>query len=247
MNTDNMSIAGETIDYGPCAFMDSYHPGTVYSSIDRNGRYAYGNQPSIAHWNLAGLAQVLLPLLNDDEDVAVALATEVLHTFPKRFEHYFLAGLRRKLGLTGVREDDAEFAQDLLTRMAENAADLTLTFRRLCDVADLSAKSDESVRSLFDDPAAFDQWAVGWRLRLASDERSFVERRSDMSSVNPAFIPRNHLVEEVIEAAVEKGSLEPFEELVAVLASPYDDQPGRERYAAPPRPDQVVRETFCGT
>ena len=247
MNTDNMSIAGETIDYGPCAFMDSYHPDTVYSSIDHRGRYAFGNQPSVALWNLGGLANALLPLIADDQAVAVAMATELIHTFPDRFEHFYRAGLQRKLGLTDVRDDDVALAQDLLTRMAENAADFTLTFRRLGDLVDGSSQDDELVSSLFEAPAVFDEWAVRWRHRLASEGRSSAARRDDMRSVSPAFIPRNHLVEEVIKAAVEEGDLEPFEQLIEVLASPYDDQPSQERYAAPPRADQIVRQTFCGT
>jgi len=247
MNTDNMSIAGETIDYGPCAFMDSYHPDTVYSSIDHRGRYAFGNQPSVALWNLGGLANALLPLIADDQEVAVAMATELIHTFPDRFEHFYRAGLQRKLGLTDVRDDDVALAQDLLTRMAENAADFTLTFRRLGDLVDRSSQDDELVSSLFEDPAVFDEWAVRWRHRLASEERSSAACRGDMRSVSPAFIPRNHLVEEVIEAAIEEGDLEPFEQLIEVLASPYEDQPSRERQAAPPRADQIVRQTFCGT
>jgi uncharacterized protein YdiU (UPF0061 family) len=247
MNTDNTSIAGETIDYGPCAFMDSYHPDTVYSSIDHRGRYAYGNQPSIAHWNLGGLANALLPLIADDLDAAVELATEVIGTFPSRFEHFYRAGLQRKLGLAELQDGDVALADDLLTRMSENAADFTLTFRRLSDVADQDPQSDEGVRSLFDDPSAFDGWAVCWRHRLAAEERSGEARRASMRSVNPAFIPRNHLVEEVIKAAVEDKDLEPFEQLLAVLASPYDDQPSRDRYAAPPRSDQIVQQTFCGT
>ncbi len=247
MNTDNTSIAGETIDYGPCAFMDTYHPDTVYSSIDHMGRYAYGNQPSIAHWNLAGLAQVLLPLIDDDEDAAVALATEVIDTFSDRFEHFYRAGMQRKLGLSEDREGDADLAQDLLSRMAENKADFTLTFRRLCDVVNPSSQSHEPVSGLFEAPASFDEWAVRWQDRLASEGRASAECQRDMRSVNPAYIARNHLVEEVIEAAVNEGNLEPFEELIAVLASPYEDQPGRERYGAPPRPDQIVHQTFCGT
>jgi uncharacterized protein YdiU (UPF0061 family) len=247
MNTDNMSVAGETIDYGPCAFMDSYDPGTVYSSIDRNGRYAYANQPSIAQWNLGGFAQALLPLLSDDEDAAVALATDVLETFAERFEDFYRARLRRKLGLAEARDDDAALAADLLRRMADNRADFTLTFRRLCDVLEEGSGAHERVSELFHDPAAFDDWAVRWRMRLASEGRSHSECRRDMRSVNPAFIPRNHLVEEVIKAAVEDSDFTPFEQLNDVLASPYDDQPDRERYAAPPRPDQVVHQTFCGT
>ena len=247
MNTDNMSVAGETIDYGPCAFMDSYHPDTVYSSIDHRGRYAFGNQPSIAQWNLGGLANALLPLIADDPDVAVALATELIQTFPDRFEHFYRAGFQRKLGLTDVRDDDVALARDLLTRMAENAADFTLTFRRLSDLVGQSPQNDELVSGLFEDPAVFDEWAVRWRHRLASEGRSSEVCRSDMRSVNPAFIPRNHRVEEVIKAAVEEGDLEPFEQLIEVLASPYDDQPSQERYAVPPRPNQIVRQTFCGT
>ena len=247
MNTDNMSIAGETIDYGPCAFMDSYHPDTVYSSIDHRGRYAYGNQPSIAQWNLAGLANALLPLIADDEDSAVALATEMIQSFPMRFAHYYRPGLLRKLGLGEACEGDLELAQDLLRRMAENAADFTLTFRRLGDLVDSSSKSDDWVGGLFENPVAFDEWAVRWRRRLGSEDRSPVALRSDMRLVNPAFIPRNHRVEEAIKAAVEQEDLEPFEQLIEVLASPYEDQASQEHYAEPPRPDQIVRETFCGT
>jgi uncharacterized protein YdiU (UPF0061 family) len=247
MNTDNMSIAGETIDYGPCAFMDSYHPDTVYSSIDHAGRYAYGNQSAIAHWNLAGFAQTLLPLMGDDEEAAVARANEVLQSYPERFEGFYRAGLLRKLGLAEVREGDAALAQDLLTRMADNKADFTLTFRGLSEVVEESSGSAERVSGLFDDPASFDDWCARWRVRLASDARSHAERRSDMRSVNPAFIPRNHLIEEVIAAAVDEEDLAPFEQLTSVLESPYEDQPGQERYAAPPRPEQIVHQTFCGT
>jgi uncharacterized protein YdiU (UPF0061 family) len=227
--------------------MDSYHPDTVYSSIDHRGRYAYGNQPAIAHWNLSGFAQALLPLIHDDEATAVALANEVIQTFPERFDGFYRAGLRRKLGLAEDRENDARLGEDLLARMADNRADFTLTFRRLCDVIDENAGGHESVSSLFDDPAAFDGWAVRWRKRLASETRSRDTCRSDMRSINPAFIPRNHLVEEVIEAAVEGGDLVPFQQLVEVLASPYEDQPGHERFGTPPRPDQIVHQTFCGT
>lgn len=247
MNTDNMSIAGETIDYGPCAFMDSYHPDTVYSSIDRMGRYAFGNQPKIAHWNLVGLANALLPLVADEQEAAVALTTEVIHTFPGRFEHFYRVGLQKKLGLGEAREDDAALGQDLLTRMAENSADFTLTFRRLGDLDVQSSRHDDLLSGLFENPAAFDGWAERWRQRLAGEGRSPEERRSDMRSLNPAFIPRNHLVEEAIRAAVDEGDLEPFEQLIEVLAAPYDDQPSRERYAEPPRADQIVRQTFCGT
>lgn len=245
MNTDNMSIAGETIDYGPCAFMDSYHPETVYSSIDHRGRYAYRNQPSIAYWNLAGFAQTLL--LADDDPGAQGASNEILQSFPERFEHYYLAGLRRKLGLSEARDDDAALAEDLLTRMADNGADFTLTFRRLCAVGGPGPEDDGGVSELFRDSTAFDDWALRWHERLECEGLPRAERQAAMRSVNPGFIPRNHLIEEVIQAAVEEGDLQPFQQLIDVLASPYEDQPGQLRYATPPRPDQIVRETFCGT
>ncbi len=161
MNTDNMSIAGETIDYGPCAFMDVYHPGTVYSSIDTMGRYAYGNQPRIAQWNLARLAETLLPLLSEDEDAAIKEAQEAIDAFLPRFETAYAAGLNRKLGLFQPWPDDLPLAQDLLERMARNGSDFTLTFRRLCDAA-ANPDRDAAVRSLFTDPSAFDDWAARW-------------------------------------------------------------------------------------
>ena len=247
MNTDNMSVAGETIDYGPCAFMDSYHPDTVYSSIDHMGRYAFENQPKIAQWNLVGLANTLLPLIADDQEAAVALATEVIHSFPDRFEHFYRPGLRRKLGLGEAREGDAALADDLLTRMAESSADFTLTFRRLSDLDVQNSHNDGLLSGLFEDPAAFEDWAARWRHRVASEGRSPEELRKDMRSLSPAFIPRNHLVEEAIRAAVDESDLGPFEQLIEVLATPYDDQPARERYAEPPRAEQIVRQTFCGT
>jgi len=250
MNTDNTSIAGETIDYGPCAFMDHYHPDTVFSSIDHGGRYAYGNQPAIAHWNLSGLAQTLLPLIDDDEETAVTLAKQAIQSFAGRFEHFYSRGMRRKLGLAKEDKGDAALARDLLTRMANNKADFTLTFRRLSDLTkheEENAASNESVNTLFEDPAAFDQWAVDWRKRLARESQSDSERQAIMRSVNPAYIPRNHLIEEVITAAVEDSNFAPFHVLNEVLESPYEEQPAKERYAASPRPEEIVRQTFCGT
>ena len=253
MNTDNTSIAGETIDYGPCAFMDSFHPDTVYSSIDRRGRYAYGNQPSIAQWNLSGLAQTLVPLIDDDEEIAVTLAKEALQSFAGRFASFYGAGMRRKLGLAEEREDDAVLVRDLLTRMADNKADFTLTFRRLSDVSEDEPAATKRVSALFEDPASFDEWVVRWRERLASEfgesdkSESAATRQSIMRSVNPAFIPRNHRIEEVIVAAVEENDLAPFGRLLKVLDSPYEEQPENEHYAAPPRPEEIVHETFCGT
>ena len=247
MNTDNMSIAGETIDYGPCAFMDVFHPETVFSSIDHMGRYAYHNQPSIAHWNLAGFAQTLLPLVSDDQEDAVAKATEVVNTFPERFQAFYAAGLYRKIGLAYIREGDDELAQSLLSCMADNRADFTLSFRRLCSLKRDATEADDAVRGLFADGAAFDQWAVCWRKRLASEGRSDLERQTDMRCVNPAFIPRNHRVEQVIRAAEDDGNLVPFGELVNVLAAPYEDQPGCELFENPPHSEEMVKQTFCGT
>jgi len=247
MNTDNMSIAGETIDYGPCAFMDAFHPETVFSSIDHMGRYAYGNQPSIAHWNLAGFAQTLLPLVSNDREDAVTKATEVVNTFPERFQASYAAGLYRKIGLVDIREGDDELAQSLLSCMADNRADFTLTFRRLCSLKQERTQADDFVRGLFADSAAFDQWIARWRQRLASEGRSDVERQTDMRCVNPAFIPRNHRVEQVIRAAEDDGNLAPFDELINVLAAPYEDQPGCEWFENPPHPEEVVKQTFCGT
>lgn len=247
MNTDNMSIAGETIDYGPCAFMDVFHPETVFSSIDHMGRYAYHNQPSIAHWNLAGFAQTLLPLVSGEQEDAVAKATEVVNTFPERFQAFYAAGLHRKIGLADIREGDDELAQSLLSCMADNRADFTLSFRRLCSLERNGTGADDSVRGLFADGVAFDQWAVRWRKRLASEGRSDLERQTDMRRVNPAFIPRNHRVEQVIRAAEDDGNLTPFNELVNVLAAPYEYQPGCEWFEAPPHSEEMVKQTFCGT
>ena len=201
MNTDNMSVAGETIDYGPCAFMDAYDPATVYSSIDSVGRYAYGNQPRIAKWNLARLAEAVLPLLAGDQEAGLREAQDAIAAFATRFEAAYIAGFSRKLGLLQARPDDLSLTQDLLERMARNGADFTLTFRRLCDAA-ASPDGAAAVRSLFADPGAFDDWAARWRDRLAEEGAEEDERRARMRATNPAFIPRNHLVEEVISAAV---------------------------------------------
>jgi uncharacterized protein YdiU (UPF0061 family) len=243
MNTDNMSVAGETIDYGPCAFMDSFHPETVYSSIDYAGRYAYGNQPRIAYWNLARLAEALLPLLGDDEAAAMAEAKAALEAFPGAFEAAYHAGLRAKLGLSEARAGDVALARALLSAMAANEADFTLTFRFLADAA---VGDDAGVRGVFKDPGAFDAWAVGWRERLSVEGGSGAARREAMRGVNPAFIPRNHRVQAVITAALG-GDFSVFEEMVGVLARPFEDQPGAAVYGVPPRADEVVLQTFCGT
>ena len=246
MNTDNTSIAGETIDYGPCAFMDAYDPAAVFSSIDQFGRYAYANQPGIALWNLTRLAECLLPLLSEDQDKAVAEAEQSLGAFATLFDSAFHAGMRRKLGLFETREEDPALAQDLLDAMAQNKADFTLTFRRLCDAA-AGPEGEEGVRGLFENPTTYDGWAERWRQRLNQEPQDRAMRRAAMRALNPGFIPRNHRVEAVIDAAVKRDDFGPFDELVAVLSTPFEDQPAFARYAEPPEPHERVHATFCGT
>ncbi len=242
MNTDNMSVACETIDYGPCAFMDAYDPGMVLSSIDHGGRYAYGNQPRIAQWNLARLAECLLPLLADEEEAGVAEAHAALDGFAPRFEAAYHRGLRAKIGLETAEDDDLNLARDLMQAMAAQGADFTLAFRRLADAID--PDGEWRLRALFADPEAIDGWLPRWRERLA---REAGDRAVALRAVNPAFIPRNHRIEEVIAAAIELGDYAPFETLHAVLARPFDDQPGFEAYAEPPQDHERVTATFCGT
>jgi uncharacterized protein YdiU (UPF0061 family) len=236
MNTDNMTISGETIDYGPCAFMDTYDPATVFSSIDHGGRYAYGNQPSIAQWNLARLGETLLPLFGDESDAAVAIAMEVLTTFPDRFREHWRAGMRAKLGL--VTEDDGDQAlfDDLLVAMGTARVDHTKWFRSLAGV--LRGEPD---------PEGFVEWLERWRVRLAAEGRDADEVAAGMNAVNPIYVPRNHLVDEALTAATD-GDLAPFEQLLDVIRSPFDERPGLERYAEP-APESFGRyfQTFCGT
>ncbi|HEY3707615.1 MAG TPA: YdiU family protein [Terracidiphilus sp.] len=247
MNTDNTSISGETIDYGPCAFMEAYHPATVFSSIDRNGRYAYGNQPRIMLWNLTRLAEAMLPVMVEEwgsQEAALASATEALQGFAPQFEAAQLALLRRKLGLFTAGDGDLALAQNLLERMAANEADFTLTLRRLCDAA---AGDDARVRALFAAPAAFDAWAVQWRARLDSEHVAAGERAAAMRAVNPVYIPRNHMVETALNAAVMREDLGPFEELLGAVSRPYEERAGLERFVVPARPEERVLATFCGT
>ena len=246
MNTDNMSVAGETIDYGPCAFLDRYDPAAAFSAIDTQGRYAYRNQPAIGHWNLTRLAECLLPLLSEDEDAAVAEATEALGGYASFFEGAYEAGLRRKLGLSRELEGDVTLGRDLLEIMETSGADFTLTFRRLSEAVS-GPEGDLGVRSLFADLSAFDGWMARWRERLSREPADGAARCTAMQSVNPAFIPRNHRVEAVIQAAVEEDDFSPFEELLTVLSQPYRDHPAFSHYAEPPRDDERVYQTFCGT
>jgi uncharacterized protein YdiU (UPF0061 family) len=246
MNTDNMAVSGETIDYGPCAFMDSYDPAAVFSSIDQQGRYAYGNQAHAAVWNLARFAETLLPLVDADADRAVELAGEALSVFSTRFGDESLAGMRGKLGLQAREEGDAALAEDWLDAMHRNQADFTLAFRGLCEAAEREA-ADSGVRALFVNPRDYDEWAVRWRARLAREPLDPHSRAAAMRRVNPLFIPRNHRIEQVIDAAVRRQDFAPFARLSDVLSQPYLAREGFESYADAPQPGEVVRQTFCGT
>jgi uncharacterized protein YdiU (UPF0061 family) len=244
MNTDNMAISGETIDYGPCAFMDSYDPATVYSSIDRGGRYAYANQPHLAQWNLARLAESLLGLIDADQETAIAHATDVLESFTERYERYRLDGMRAKLGLADGAPEDGELVEDLLLVLHAQRVDFTSFFRALSG----SVRGDDApVRALFGEPAAFDAWAERWRERLAAQPAVAAAIADAMDAANPLYIPRNHLVEEALEAATE-GDLAPFERLVDVLLAPFEERPGLAAFAEPaPAGFGECYQTFCGT
>jgi uncharacterized protein YdiU (UPF0061 family) len=237
MNTDNMTVSGETIDFGPCAFMDEYDPATVFSYIDRRGRYAYGNQPHILQWNLARFAETLLPLLDDDTGLAVERATAIVNGIPARFSQYWLDGFRRKLGLATAAPDDESLLHELLEAMQGSQADFTNTFRELAAVAEGQAPSNAGLRA----------WTERWRERAQREGRTGNALASALRAANPAYIPRNHRVEAALSAAVGHGDFEPFHRLRRVLATPYDDQPGAEEFAAPPAADERVRNTFCGT
>lgn len=247
MNTDNTSVSGETIDYGPCAFMDAYHPGTVYSSIDHGGRYAFANQPSILQWNLAQLAQCLLPLFDPDTDKAVARAQAEIDAFPAVFEAELTAETRAKLGFATARDGDLDLGMDLLSCMAEGKADFTNTFRYLANMVEADPADGSDARTLFEPPEAFDKWAVRWRARLAEEGRDAGACAADLRRKNPAVIPRNHLVEAAIRAAEDNNDFAPFNDLVEEVLRPFDTRPAGSRYVRPPAPDEVVRQTFCGT
>lgn len=249
MNTDNTSISGETIDYGPCAFMEAYDPATVFSAIDQFGRYAYGNQPRIALWNLTRLAEALLPMLVEEEGSergALDSANAALRAFAPQYESAHLSGMRRKLGLTTECEGDKKLAEDLLQRMYVNRADFTLTFSRLCDAA-VGPEGDSEVRSSFAEAGSYDAWTARWRDRLKEESISGPERAASMRRANPVIIPRNHIVEAALNAAIERQDYQPFEELLDAVTRPYDDRPNIERYKAPASPEEYVSQTFCGT
>lgn len=247
LNTDNTAISGETIDYGPCAFMDAYHSETVFSSIDHMGRYAFGNQSSILQWNLAKLADCLVPIIDDDIDKARGLAQAVINDFPAVFESELTIVLRTKLGLFDAEDNDLALAFELLESMAEGKADFTNTFRALADIADPEINENNDVRKEFETSHAFDVWMKRWQARLGQEKVNVARRKASMRAVNPAVIPRNHLVAAAIRAAEEEDDFQPFNALVDQVSRPFDDRPDRSVYTRPPAPEEVVRQTFCGT
>ena len=241
MNTDNMAISGETIDYGPCAFMDHYDPATVFSSIDTHGRYAYANQPKIAQWNVARFAETLLSLIDADGKRAITRATEVVHAFPEQYERHWLKGMRAKLGLFTEDEADLNLATGFLTTIDGKKVDYTLAFRYLADAA---LSREEQIRALFADPSAYDLWSGHWRARLAREAVAPLVRAQAMRRANPVFIPRNHRVEEALSAAVERGDYAPFATLLNILSRPFDDQPEFAAFAEPLPEGQSHYRTF---
>ena len=239
MNTDNMTISGETIDYGPCAFLDDYDPATVFSSIDREGRYAYGNQPSIAGWNLTRLAEALLPLLHEDTEQAVSLAQDVLAEFPKLYRQHWLAGMRAKLGLYTEEQEDETLIEDLLTMMYKQDADYTNTFRSL------TLQQPEDVAMYGSDE--FNSWFEQWQARLDRQPEEKAEAYELMRRSNPAVIPRNHRVEAALEAAVNQADYSVMEQLLDVLKDPYAYTTEQAEFAALPPKSAVPYRTYCGT
>jgi uncharacterized protein YdiU (UPF0061 family) len=232
MNTDNMALSGETIDYGPCAFMDTYDPETVFSSIDRQGRYAYGNQSRIAHWNLARLAETFVPLLDDDETRGVEIAKEILGIFPERFESHWLGGMREKLGLFNAEPEDLGLAGELLEIMAREKWDFTNTFRNLNPTAEAPELG---------------AWQAKWQARLSRQPQTIEDALAWMRKSNPFVIPRNHKVEEALAAAVASGDLGPMHRLLEALTNPFEDNPVKQDYCDPAPAGSETYQTFCGT
>lgn len=244
MNTDNVTVSGETIDYGPCAFMDEYSPHTVFSSIDTYGRYAYQNQPAIAQWNLARFAETLLPLINENSDKAVALATDILNQFPDYYHQYWLDGMRKKLGLTDSEEDDMALANELLASMENQHVDYTSLFRQLIKV---QLGENQHASRLFDDASGFLSWLPKWQARLNRDTSDRDQSIRLMQQVNPVYIPRNHKVEEALEQATKERDYDLFERLLGVLSDPYSERTQDQNYAQPAPKEFGPYKTFCGT
>ena len=245
MNTDNMTISGETIDYGPCAFIDAYKADAVFSSIDEQGRYAFGNQPNIAQWNLARFAETLIKLIDpDDSDQAIKLATDALNEFPLMYQDFWFAEMRLKLGLGIVMDRDIDLVNELYQAMDGQSVDHTKLFRSLAD----ALRSDEKVLfELFDDTTAFKLWFEKWKKRLAHNKNDLKEIAADMDQVNPLYIPRNHLVEEALQQASKNAEYTPFKKLLNILMKPYEKRDGLEEYEEPSSKDAGPYVTFCGT
>ncbi|MGE4531988.1 MAG: protein adenylyltransferase SelO family protein, partial [Acidithiobacillus sp.] len=244
MNTDNMSIAGETIDYGPCAFMDHYDPATVFSSIDAQGRYAYGNQPLIGQWNLTRLAETLIDLVHPDSEEAVRLLTEEIHQYAQHYTNHWQDGMRLKLGLTTPQENDLTLAQDFLGLLEGQSVDYTRAFRSLSAVV---RGNPAALRSQFADAAVCDSWLDRWQTRLTQEDVSGTERAAAMDQVNPVYIPRNHKLEEALAAATQDRDLTLFKKLLAVVEAPFSERSGLESYAQPAPESFGNYQTFCGT
>ena len=245
MNTDNMLLSGETIDYGPCAFMDTFHPSAVFSSIDHNGRYAYNKQPAIGCWNLMQLAQTLIPFLDNNRERAIKLAQDALDKYMNLLTESYQTGMMMKLGLRHNMRGDIKLTKDLLDIMAKDKMDYTLTFRYLSDLAGNDTKTN--IGTLIICSEKFNYWLKIWKKRLAKSTQSPKKRQTEMYTLNPAFIPRNHLIEEAIKAAVENKDFNLFHQLIDVVKQPFEYQAALEKYARAPRPEQIVHETFCGT
>lgn len=252
MNTDNVSIVCETIDYGPCAFMDEYEQDKVYSSIDRNGRYAYSNQPPIGLWNLTRLAESIVPLFADDNDAALEFAHEVLNSYQTSYEHHWLENMRAKCGLStdvdkAIADEDIVLIESLLNIMQESHADFTLSFYYLSQLDAQASEQDIVLRDLFSNSKKLDDWLVKWRQRLSQQSISDAKRKTQMQTVNPIYIPRNHQVEAAIRAAEDNNDFSVFKNLHLVLQNPFEYQEGQDRYMLPPKADEIVHQTFCGT
>jgi uncharacterized protein YdiU (UPF0061 family) len=244
MNTDNMTISGETIDYGPCAFMDAYDPSTVFSSIDKNGRYSYENQPKILTWNLTRLAETLIPLVDKDQNEAIKLLTEVLQLIKHVYTNYWLSSMRSKIGLSKEEQNDINLISQLLNLMESNKVDFTLCFRYLSKalVGDI-----KSIKNLFKNNIAFDNWMSLWKERISQEGISDEKIASSMNAVNPIYIPRNHKVEKALDAVVLDNNIAPFLKLHDILKSPYEEIKEFHEYEKPAKESSIRYKTFCGT
>ena len=247
MNTDNTSIYGETIDYGPCAFLDEYDPNKVFSSIDQTGRYAYKNQPEIIRWNLACLASSLLPLIHDDEKIAINLAQNAVDEFPDLYKEEWLKLFRNKLGLQNKKENDEKLINSLLIQMEKHKTDFTVTFRGLCSlVMDDNENNFHKFKNYFSNSKEINAWLDNWQSRLSCEEINKENIFSFINNTNPAYIPRNHRIEEMINRALE-GDFSFFNRLNDIIDAPFSDQKQHEEYKKPPKENEIVAQTFCGT